>query len=138
MQNEPWKVIAHQNAESEIVWKSVVDFVEGNIEDGKDVAVEGVAVLPKCFETKLKFDYKVIFIVNLEDQTDTILQHAHENEFDWLHKYPDEVIKAFCVFNRELNKYYFEETKKYSLPVVRVDGQDFDKAISESVRLLRS
>lgn len=136
MRSDPWKVIAHQNAESEVVWRSVVDFVEGNIEDGKEVAVEGVAVLPHNFKTKLKFDYKAVFVVNLTDQTEVILKHAHENEFDWLHKYSDEVIRAFCVFNRELNKYYFEEAKKYSLPIVQVDNENFNAAIDEAVSLL--
>lgn len=135
MQNNQAIVINHQNRESEVVWKSVLDFAKSNIEAGQDIGVEGVAILPHHFVTELPFKYRVIFIVNLHDQTETILRHAHENTFDWLHKYDDEIIRAFCTFNLELNKYYFEEAKKYDLSIVTVEN-DFQESIREAVKAL--
>lgn len=135
MRDNPAVVINHQNRESEVVWKSVLDFTESNIEDGQDVGVEGVAVLSHNFTKELPFEYKVVFIVNLQDQTETILKHAHENTHDWLHKYSDDVIRAFCIFNRELNQYYFDEAKKYNLPVITI-GNDFHQSIDEAVAIL--
>ncbi|MCA9344037.1 hypothetical protein KC947_03760 [Candidatus Saccharibacteria bacterium] len=135
MQNNPTVVVDHQNRESEVVWKSVLDFVKSNIEVGQDIGVEGVAILPHNFATELSFEHKVVFIVNLHDQTETILRHAHENTFDWLHKYDDEIIRAFCIFNLELNKYYFEEAKKYDLPVVTV-GDNFRQSVDAAIKIL--
>ena len=135
MQNNQAIVINHQNRESEVVWKSVLDFVKSNIEVGQDIGVEGVAILPHNFATELSFEHKVVFIVNLHDQTETILRHAHENTFDWLHKYDDEIIRAFCIFNLELNKYYFEEAKKYDLPVVTV-GDNFRQSVDAAIKIL--
>ena len=51
MQNNPTVVVDHQNRESEVVWKSVLDFVKSNIEVGQDIGVEGVAILPHNFAT---------------------------------------------------------------------------------------
>ena len=135
MRNNPSKVVDDQNRESEIVWKSVIDFVNSNIGNGQDVAIEGVAVLPQNFATELPFDYEVVFIANLQDQTDAIIKHAHENHFDWLHKYPDEFVRAFCHYNQELNKYYYQEAIKYQLPVVLVED-DFHASIRETVDIL--
>ncbi len=135
MRRKPKVVVEHQNNESEVVWKSVIDFVNFSIEDGQDIGVEGVAIFPHNFTTEMSFEYKVVFIVNLQDQTETILRHAHENTFDWLHKYDDEIIRAFCVFDLELNKYYFKEAKKYNLPIVTVE-EDFSKSVNEAVKVL--
>lgn len=137
MMNNPFVVVDHQNRESEAVWKSVLDFTKSNLEDGQDIGVEGVAILPHNFNNELPFDHEVVFIVNLQDQTETIIKHAHENTHDWLHKYNDETIRAFCIFNRELNQYYFNEAKKYNLPVVTI-GDDFQQSINEAIAILTS
>lgn len=83
----------------------------------------------------LSFDFRVVFVANLSDQTEIILKHAHDNVFDWLHKYDDKTIRAFCSFNRTHNKYYYEEAKKYNLSVVTI-GDDFQQSIAEAVTVL--
>ena len=57
------KAIQTQNNESVLVWKSVKDFIMSNIEDGKDVLIEGTAILPELF-AGLDCDYEAIFIGN--------------------------------------------------------------------------
>lgn len=136
MRDNPQIVIDHQNKESLVVWKSVLDFARDNLSDEQDVAIGGVAVLPENFATKMEFDFKIVFIVNLDDQTEVIMKHAHENPHDWLHKYDDEVIRAFCVFNRELNRYYYNEAQKYNLPVINVGGDNFHSGIARAVGIL--
>lgn len=134
MSENPQKVVTYQNNESEVVWGSTERFIESNLEDGKDVAIEGVAVLPKNLNSAT-FGYRAVFIVNLQDQTEIILQHAHENSFDWLHKYDDETIRAFCNFNKILNECYYREANKYGLQVVVNDG-DFEKCTHSVVDAL--
>ena len=135
MANNPRLIVDHQNRESEVVWESVVTFVDSNLEDGQDVAVEGVAVLPKQLK-QYKGNSKTVFIINTEDQTDIILQHARNNHHDWLHKYSDETIKAFCIFNRDLNLFYLEQAKKYGFPYVIVDTDNFDVSIDQAIDIL--
>lgn len=137
MQNNPAVVVGHQNRESEVVWTSILDFIKSSVEVGQDIGVEGVAILPHNLTAELPFVYRAVFIINLNDQTETILRHAHENKYDWLHKYDDEIIKAFCAYNIELNRYYYEEARKYNLPTIFVEG-DFWQSIGEAVKVLVS
>lgn len=135
MNTHPETVLEHELGQSEETWKSVLDFVGYNLKDGKDIAIEGVAVLPKNI-AKLDFEYKSVFMVNLEDQTDIVLDYAHKNSYDWLSKYDEEVIRSFCLFNQHQNKYYYEEAVKYSLSVVTVDNENFDSSVNEAVDIL--
>jgi 2-phosphoglycerate kinase len=135
MRYDPQLIVDHQNAESEIVWKATLGFVKDNLVEDRDVAVEGVAVLPHNLAL-LDFNYKAVIIVNLEDQTEVILRHAHDNPHDWLHKYDDDVILAFCNFNQELNKYYYREAQKYQTPIVNVDSNNFYESINGAIELL--
>lgn len=136
MANNPLEVIAHQNKESEAVWRSVVDYLDYNIEDGQDTAIEGVAILPRLL-AGYKKPFRAVFIVNTENQTEKIMEHAHSNEYDWLRKYDDKTIRAFCIFNRELNAYYLREAKKYNLPYVIPDYANFEGSISLVLDTLR-
>lgn len=132
MRDNPSLVVEQQNNESEVVWKSVIDFAKSNIDDGQGIAIEGVAILPHNLTTGLPFDYRAVFLVNLSDQTDLILHHARTNPHDWLHKYTDETIRAFCVFNRQLNLYYYDQAIFHKLPIVVIDN-DFDLSIQQAV-----
>jgi 2-phosphoglycerate kinase len=134
MLKSPELTLGHELGESEETWKLVLDFLSYYVQDGRDAAIEGVAVLPSLLE-QFGMQFKAVFIVNLADQTDTILEHARNNEHDWLHKYDEQTVRAFCKFNQSLNHYYAEEAKKYSYPVVEV-GSSFDESTDKAVELL--
>lgn len=133
--NNSNKVLDYELGESEETWKSVLDFISYTQRDGKDLAIEGVAVLPHNV-TNLSFDNRVIFLINLEDQTDSMLRSAKIYEHEWLAKYSKETIKAFCVFNQKLNYYYYQQSKKYSQPYVIVRNQHFDEDTNSAVQKL--
>lgn len=134
LRNKPEQVLAYEIAAAEETWKSVLNFISYYQQDVVDAAFEGYAILPKDLFVQ-KFDYKAVYFVNLSDQTEIILSHAKANRHDWLHEYDDDVIKAFCVSNRELNQYYFDEANKYGMPVVVV-GDDFQESIDEAINTL--
>lgn len=135
MTEDTEQTLAFELAEAEETWKATLDFVKYYVRDGRDAVVEGVAVLPSKL-AELPFEFKAVFIVNLHDQTDTILHHAHENTDDWLRKYSDETIRAFCTFNQVWNKYYAEEAARYGYPVIEVAPDKFDKNINDAVKTL--
>ena len=132
---DPETILGYELGESEETWKSVLDFISYNIRDGKDVAIEGVAVLPKNIAS-LPFESRVVFVTCLKDQTKAILQHAHENKTDWLAKYSDEVIKAFCSFNQKLNQYYYDEATKLGLPCLTASSESFENDMDKAVKIL--
>ena len=135
MVNSPEKVLGHEIASAEEVWKSVLDFVSYYQIDGKDVVIEGVAVLPAEVR-KVDFEYKAVFIANLNDPTEYILQHAQDNPHDWTNKYDESTIRAYGKFNQKWNQYYAEEAERHGLPVVTVDPDNFTHSIDEAVNIL--
>jgi 2-phosphoglycerate kinase len=135
MRENPHETLVHELGESEETWKSVLDFLSYYTKDGRNAAIEGVAVLPHLL-SQSGLNQKAVFIVNLDDQTDIILDHAAHNQSDWLHKYDEQTIRAFCSFNRILNQYYADEAQKYGYPVVQMSGSGFDENISRAVSLL--
>lgn len=132
MRDNPELALEHEIGEAEETWKSTQDFISYYLKDGKDAAIEGVGVLPKYLE-KLNYDYKVIILANLSDQTDVMLKHASEHPEDWLNKYSEDTIRLFGSFNQLWNNYYADEAKKYNLPVIEIDSSNFHTSISAAL-----
>jgi 2-phosphoglycerate kinase len=135
MSQDVEQTLAFELGEAEETWKATLDFVKYYVRDGRDAIVEGVAVLPSKLP-ELPFDFRAVFIVNLSDQTDTILRHAHENNDDWLSKYDDDTIRAFCHSNQAWNKYYAEEAAKYGYEIIKVETNQFEENINAAVKVL--
>lgn len=135
MKNDPKLVLDQEIGEAEETWKSVLDFVSYYQQDGKDAVVEGVAILPSKL-AKVDFDFKAVFIVNLSDQTNEILNHAQQSPNDWLNKYTDETIRLYASFIRLWNQFYADEAKKYGFAVIEIDPEVFQGSIDNTVSLL--
>ncbi|CAN5650930.1 hypothetical protein BH23PAT1_BH23PAT1_5500 [soil metagenome] len=129
------QTLAFELGEAEETWKATLDFVNYYVRDGRDAVIEGVAVLPSKL-TGLPFDFKSVFIVNLHDQTDVILQYAREHKDDWLSKYDDETIHAFCHFNQVWNQYYAEKASKQGYTVIEIEPDKFDENIDNAIEQL--
>ncbi len=130
------EVIDQQNTESSIVWKSTVDFINSNLEDGFDILIEGIAVLPS-FVKDLQCEYSVVFIGNQSDEHfNTILNQARNNPNDWLHNLEDETIKAFCLFGQCFSKYLEDEAKSLSMSYIEVMDNKFDECLTSALNEL--
>lgn len=114
MLDKPDVALEHEIGKATETWRSVLDFLSYYHQDDVDSAIEGVAVLPEQL-TRVKFDYKAVFIVNLADQTEAIMKHAVDHPNDWLSKYNEVTVRTFCQFNQTWNKYYFREARKKRL-----------------------
>lgn len=78
IRDHPENVIDIQNKESAIVWKSVNNFVKSNLEDGFDILIEGIAILPELL-SKVDYEYQAIFLGNQsESHYDRILTSARK------------------------------------------------------------
>jgi 2-phosphoglycerate kinase len=123
------KAIANQCDECSEVWKSVITFVRSNLEDGFDVLIEGLAILPE-FVSNVDFDYSAVFIGNVSDQhIKTTLESAASNSYDWLAKQDDKVAEAYCIFNQNFSRYIESECKKYNQTYIEIVDDDFEKSM---------
>lgn len=136
LKEDPEQALRMEEAQSEEVWKSVLDFIGYYQRDGKEAAVEGVAILPKEL-AKVDFAYKVVYVV-AKNQTEAIIKHALEDENDWLNKYDENAMRAFCDFNILWNDYYRNEAIKYGFPIVEIEPKNFESGINKAVDILLS
>lgn len=132
----PMNSIIIQNKESEVVWRSVNNFVKSNLLDGFDILIEGIAVLP-VFLSQVDYDYKAVFLGNQSDKHfETILSSARRNPNDWMHGLEDETINAFSVFNQAFGRYIEQESGKYGLSYIEMHDKSFDDDINLALNIL--
>ncbi len=136
IKNYPQEIIDIQNKESLIVWKSVDDFVRSNLEDGFDVLIEGIAILPSLL-SQVDYDYNAVFLGNQStSHYNTILKSACQNKNDWMHTLEDETIEAFSIFNTSFSFYIAEEARQYNMSYIEVGDDTFNDDIDRALKLL--
>jgi 2-phosphoglycerate kinase len=136
LKSNPLDVVDVQNKESAVVWRSVVNFINSNLEDGFDVLIEGIAVLPELV-AQLECEYSAIFLGNQSEQHfQTILNSARSNENDWMHDLEDETIEAFATFNQAFSKYIEQEASNHGMTYVEVRDDNFDTDMNTALNSL--
>lgn len=132
----PQQAIESQIKESQIVWKSAVDFINRCIENGFDVVVEGLCVMPE-FVSELKCDYSAVFLGNQSDEHfQTIKTHLKDNPNDWLNKHEDNVIDEICLFNQAYSGFIENEAIKFNMPYVEMKDETYESSMVEALQLL--
>jgi 2-phosphoglycerate kinase len=132
------ELVDTQNKESAIVWKSVNNFVKSNLEDGFDILIEGIAILPE-FLDQIDYDYSAVFLGNQSDEhVETMIESAENNTNDWMHELEEETIRAFGVFNQSFSRFISGEASKYQMPYIEVHDSDFDEEIKNALNFLTS
>lgn len=135
MRESPERVIKHHVDECQVTWKSVRTFIETNRNNKQPIAVEGTAILPVNV-AKLPDDFRTIFIVNLDDQTEVMRRHAETHSHDWLNHYPRDFIDSFAQYLQALNRYYLQEAKQYGIPAVLIHNDTFANDIDRAAHVL--
>jgi len=136
IKNNPEAVIDVQNNESVIVWRSVKDFINSNIEDGYDVIIEGIAVLPELVK-QLDCEYSAIFMGNQSTaHYQTILRSARANNDDWMHSLEDETIEAFAIFNQAFSTYIEKSAIDNGFVYIEVHDDRFEEDITKALSTL--
>lgn len=135
MMEDPQSLIPHYIRHFDVIWKSVEDFVTCNMNNERDTIVEGTAILPANI-VSLPYDHTAVFVVNLEDQTDSMLAHARANPHDWLNLYDEKTTRAFANFTQELNQYYCHQAQAHNIPMILVENNDFESSVNRAVDVL--
>jgi 2-phosphoglycerate kinase len=119
-----------QLVEGRAVWRAVEPFVLREVEEGRDVVVEGVAILPELVHQLQNVEYKALFLGNQSRNHHwNIKQGAIENERDWMGKASDEFIAAFATFVVQMSAFIEKEAHKYGFRYFELDGAPFDEAM---------
>ena len=130
MVENPTRRIDYQRQESTAVWRAVAPFVLREQDEGRDLVVEGVAVLPELVAQLEGVDYRVVFVGNQgHKQKENIKRSAKENEHDWMRHASDAYVAAFATFVAEMSRYIEKEARKYYFEYIEMDTRPFNDAV---------
>jgi 2-phosphoglycerate kinase len=130
---DPAVLIAYVRKESAVVWNAVEAFLRREHAEGRDVLIEGVAVLPELMRQLEDLPHRVVFLGNQGAQHyANIKQSAETNAHDWMRDVSDEYIRAFALFVTRMSVYIEQEAKRYGFEYIEMDNMRF-KDVTEAV-----
>ena len=133
IRQDPAELIDYVRRESHIVWKSVEVFIRSENYVGRNVLIEGVAVLPELINQLEDLPHRVVFIGNQgENHQQKIKKFAEENAHDWMRGESDQYIGAFALFVKQMSIYIEQEAKKYGFEYLEMD-QELLGEVTEAV-----
>jgi 2-phosphoglycerate kinase len=134
---DPAALVDYVRRESHVVWKAVEAFVGRENDEGRDVLIEGVAVLPELIGQIEDIPHRAVFVGNQgEDHKENIKRFAEENEHDWMRGASDQYIDAFTVFVNRMSAYIEQEAKKYGFEYIAMDKKLLGDVTEEVMRSL--
>lgn len=123
------KRINYQIEEGYAVWKAVKPFLLRENEEGRDLLVEGVAVLPELVSQLENVDYQAVFIGNQgAEHKENIKNSAKDNEHDWMRYAGDDYVGAFATFVVQMSRYVEKEAHKHRFEYIELDKIAFSDA----------
>jgi 2-phosphoglycerate kinase len=126
MVNDPAELVDFVRRESSVVWKAVEAFIRREEDEGRDVLIEGVAVLPELVNQLEDIPYRAVFIGNQGNKhKENIKKYAEENEHDWMQGVSDQYVSAFALFVGRMSAFIEQETKKYGFEYIEMDKEMF-------------
>jgi 2-phosphoglycerate kinase len=134
---DPAELIDYVRKESHVVWTAVEAFIRRENNEGRDVLVEGVAVLPELVNQLEDIPHRVVFIGNQgENHKENIKKSAAENQHDWMRGASDQYIGAFAVFVKRMSAYIEQEARKYDFEYIEMNQELFGDAAEEVMKSL--
>lgn len=126
-----------QNEESRALWPALVHIMEAYNQDGQDLLLEGVAVLPELV-AQLPFKTKALVLSNQSpNHTEIVLRRARANTHDWLHDKSEAVIAHYCQYFAYMDQYICLEAEKHGLKIVSITDNSFKTDLTRAaVQLL--
>jgi 2-phosphoglycerate kinase len=135
--HDPAAFIDYVRKESHVVWKAVEPFIRKENDEGRDVLIEGVAVLPELVSRLENIPRREIFIGNQgANHKENIEKFAQENEHDWMRNISDQYINAFALIVQQMSAYIEQEAKKYGFEYIEMDKELFENVTEEVMKFL--
>ncbi len=124
--NDPAALMAYVRQESHVVWKAVEAFLRREYEEGRDILIEGVAVLPELIHQLEDLPHRVVFLGNQgAHHHEHIKQSAQVHAHDWMRDASDHYIAAFALFVTRMSAYIEQEAKTYGFTYIELDNTRF-------------
>ena len=121
--------------ESHVVWKAVVAFSRREYEEGRDVLIEGVAVLPELVNQLDNIPYRVVFVGNQgKGHNENIKRSAEDNEHDWMRDRDDLYISIFASFVNQMSAHIEKEAKRYGFEYIEMEKKSFSSVTEEVMK----
>ena len=135
--NDPAGLIDYVREESYVVWNAVEAFIRRENDAGRDILIEGVAILPELMSQIEDVHHRVVFIGNQgKNHKENIKRSAEENEHDWMRDVSDQYISAFAVFVKRMSAYIEQEAQKYGFEYIEMDKEPFGGVTEEVMKSL--
>jgi 2-phosphoglycerate kinase len=136
---DPAALIAYVRKESFVVWNAVEAFIRREHAEGRDVLIEGVAVLPELMSQLEDIPHRAVFIGNQgEHHHENLKKSAEENAHDWMRNVNDQYIRAFALFVKRMSAYIEQEAKAYGFEYLEMENArlgDVTEAVMTSLGL---
>jgi 2-phosphoglycerate kinase len=133
----PAELIDYVRKESCVVWKAVEAFIRRENDEGRDILIEGVAILPEFMSQLKDIPHRVVFIGNQgANHIENIKKSVEENDFDWMRGVSDQYIDAFAMFVNRMSGYIEQETKKYGFKYIEMDKELFSDVTEDVMKSL--
>ena len=134
---DPAVLIDYVRKESYVVWKAVEAYIRRENEEGRDILIEGVAILPELMSQLEDIPHRVVFIGNQGgNHNENIKKSAEENEYDWMRDVSDQYIGAFAMFVKRMSSYIEQETMKYGFKYIEMDKKQFGDVTEDVMKSL--
>ncbi len=134
---DPAELIDYVRKESYVVWKAVEAFIRRENDEGRDILIEGVAILPELMSQLEDIPHRVVFIGNQGgNHKENIKKSAEENEYDWMRDVSDQFIGAFAMFVKQMSDYIEQETKQYGFKYIEMDKKQFGDVTEDVMKSL--
>jgi len=133
MLEHPEELIDVVRRESSVVWKAVEAFIRRESDEGREVLIEGVAVLPELVIQLEDIPHHVVFLGNQgANHKENIRKSTEENERDWMRGASEQYLDAFAWFVNRMSDYIEQEANKHGLKYIEMDKVLF-RGIAEEV-----
>jgi len=132
----PQQTLKEQNKQSKAYWKVLQKYIESYDEDGIDLILEGVAILPE-FVKSLSVETRCVFLGNTsEEHLQTIKAYAKANAHDWMHAYSEHELENAAEFFQVMSTFMKDQAGMHNLLYVEMEDSDFDKKLREAAKYL--
>ena len=137
LKNEPEVLIDYVRKESYVVWKAVEAFIRRENDEGRDILIEGAAVLPELVSQLEDTPHRVVFIGNQgENNKENIKKSAEENQHDWMRDVSAPYLEAYAMFVNRMSAYIEQQAKKYGFKYIEMDKKLFGFVTQEVMKTL--
>ena len=134
---DPAELIDYVRKESYVVWKAVEAFIRRENDEGRDLLIEGVAILPELMRQLEDIPHRAVFIGNQgANLKENIRKSAKENDYDWMRGVSDQFIGAFALFVKQMSGYIEQETKQYGFKYIEMDKKQFGDVTEDVMKSL--